>query len=191
SARAPLYDGFERAPRRQRRPGDRGDRGAPPVPLPEIRHAVVVLVGPKVHLGVIQAIAYAKSLRPDFLHAVSVAYDPEQRNRLDAQWARFEIDVPLDVIDSPYREINRPVLEYVERLDERGSSDVVTVVIPEPGVRGGCQQSLHTKTALGLKARLLSREGTVVTSVPAHVLDHGGMRSPVPPSQSRATAPER
>ncbi len=152
----------------------------PPVKVPEIRHTVVVLVGPKIHLGVIQAIAYAKSLRPDFLHAVSVAYDREQAEELSVQWARFEIDIPLDVLDSPYREINRPVLQYVEELDKRWSSDVVTVVIPELVVRRWWQQLLHNQTALWLKARLLFREGTVVTSVPSHVVHSGATMTAVP-----------
>jgi hypothetical protein len=159
---------------------DRALSVEPGIKIPEIQHTVVVLVGPKVHLGVIEAIAYAKSLRPDFLHAVSVAYEPDQADRLRAQWERFEIDAPLDVLDSPYREINRPVLEYVEELDRRWSSDVVTVVIPELVVRRWWQQLLHNQTALWLKARLLFREGTVVTSVPSHVLDSGRARTPVP-----------
>jgi amino acid transporter len=159
---------------------DRALRVEPGITIPEIRHTVVVLVGPKVHLAVIQAIAYAQSLRPDFLHAVSVSYDTEQADRLVDQWARFGFDIPLDVLDSPYREITRPVLEYVEELDKRWSSDVVTVVIPELVVRRWWQQLLHNQTALWLKARLLFREGTVVTSVPAHVLESGRARTAVP-----------
>jgi amino acid transporter len=152
----------------------------PGIKVPEIQHTVVVLVGPKVHLGVIEAIAYAKSLRPDFLHAVSVAYEPDQADQLRGQWQRFEIDVPLDVLESPYREINRPVLEYVEELDRRWNSDVVTVIIPELVVRRWWQQLLHNQTALWLKARLLFREGTVVTSVPSHVLGSGRAKTPIP-----------
>jgi amino acid transporter len=159
---------------------DRALSVEPGITIPEIRHTVVVLVGPKVHLAVIQAIAYAQSLRPDFLHAVSVSYDTEQADRLVDQWARFGFDIPLDVLDSPYREITRPVLEYVEELDKRWSSDVVTVVIPELVVRRWWQQLLHNQTALWLKARLLFREGTVVTSVPAHVLESGRARTAVP-----------
>ncbi len=159
---------------------DRALTVEPGIKIPEIRHTVVVLVGPKVHLGVIQAIAYAKSLRPDFLHAVSVSYDAEQAEALRTQWERFEIDVPLDVLESQYREITRPVLDYVEELDRRWSSDVVTVVIPELVVRRWWQQLLHNQTALWLKARLLFREGTVVTSVPAHVLESGRARTAVP-----------
>ena len=160
---------------------ERAMRVEPGIKLPEIRHTVVVLVGPKVHLGVIQSLAYAKSLQPDFLHAVSVSYDPEQADRLREQWERFDFDVPLDVVDSPYREINEPVLEYLDELDQRSSSDVVTVIIPELVVHHWWQQLLHNQTALWLKVRLLFREGTVVTSVPSHVLEEGKIKGPIPP----------
>jgi hypothetical protein len=161
---------------------DRAMRVEPGIKLPEIQHTVVVLVGPKVHLGVIQSLAYAKSLQPDFLHAVSVSYDPEQADRLREQWERFDFDVPLDVVDSPYREINEPLLEYLDQLDRRSSSDVVTVIIPELVVHHWWQQLLHNQTALWLKVRLLFREGTVVTSVPSHVLEEGTIKGPIPPT---------
>ena len=167
---------------------DRAISVQPGIKLPEIQHTVAVLVGPKVHLGVIQALAYAKSLHPDFLHAVSIAYDHDGAERLREQWERFDLDIPLDVIDSPFREITEPLLEYLEQLDERWSSDVITVIIPELVVRHWWQQLLHNQTALWLKARLLFREGTVVTSIPSHVLEHGEIRSAIPPS---ATAERR
>lgn len=152
----------------------------PEVVIPAIKHTVVVLVGERVHLGVVQAIAYAKSLSPEFLHAVTVTYDADDADRRREQWERFHLDVPLDVIDSPYRELTRSVLEYVEELERRWESDVVTVIIPELVVRRWWQQLLHNQSALWLKGRLLFREGTVVTSLPAHVLDGGQAKTPVP-----------
>ena len=84
------------------------------------------------------------------------------------------------------------MLDYVEELEQRWSSDVVTVVIPELVVRRWWQQLLHNQTALWLKARLLFREGTVVTSVPAHVLESGRARTAFPaaggPDAARATS---
>ena len=163
----------------------------PGIKLPDIQHTVVVLVGPKVHLGVIQALAYAKSLDPDFLHALSIANDPDQGDRLREQWSRFDLDIPLDVVDSPFQEITDPVLEYLDRLDERWRSDVITVIIPELVVRHWWQQLLHNQTALWLKVRLLFREGTVVTSIPSHVLDHGDVRRPIQPTSTAERPPAR
>ena len=152
----------------------------PDVVIPPIKHTVVVLVGERVHLGVLQAIAYAKSLHPQFLHAVSVVYEPEDADNRRAQWERFHLEVPLDVIDSPYRDLTGPVIEYVDKLDERWDSDVVTVIIPELVVRRWWQQLLHNQSALWLKGRLLFREGTVVISMPTHVLDPGEVKHPMP-----------
>ncbi len=161
------------------------------IKLPEIRNTVVVLVGPKVQLAVIQALAYAKSLRPDFLQAVSVASDRDQAERLREQWDRFDLDIPLEILESPFREITDPVLEYLDELDARWSSDVVTVIIPELVVHHWWQQLLHNQTALWLKARLLFREGTVVTSVPAHVIEEGKIRSLIPPAATADSSAAR
>lgn len=163
----------------------------PDIAIPPIKHTVVVLVGERVHLGVLQAIAYAKSLHPQFLHAVSVAYDPEDADLRREQWRQFHLDVPLDVIDSPYRELTGPIIEYLDELDRRWASDVVTVIIPELVVRRWWQQLLHNQSALWLKGRLLFREGTVVTSVPAHVLDEGEARTPMPIRRRRRPRRER
>ena len=76
---------------------------------------------------------------------------------------------PLDIVSSPYRELTRPVLEFVEELDSKWSHDVVTVVVPEFVVHHWWDQLLHNQSALLLKGRLLFRKGTVVTSIPSHV----------------------
>ena len=130
-------------------------------------HLVVVLVG-SVHRGVLEAIQYARSLAPERLLAVSVVTDHDEQERLVQDWADHEIPVPLHTIASPYREITRPVLEYLDELDAESPDDVITVIIPE-FVTDWKQQWLHNQTALALKARLLYRPNTVVTSVPVIV----------------------
>jgi amino acid transporter len=147
----------------------RAIRVEPGAKLPVVRHTVAVLVGPEVHRGVVQAIAYAKSLRPEHLFAVSVTLDEQQEAYLRRRWDDFGFDVPLETIGSPYREITRPVLQWLDDLDARWDYDVITVVIPEFVVRHWWEQLLHNQSALWLKARLLFRKGTVVTSVPSHV----------------------
>ena len=74
--------------------------------------------------------------------------------------------MPLKVLDSPYREITRPVLEYVKRLRRKSPRDVVTVFIPEYVVGHWWEQLLHNQSALRLKSRLLFQPGVMVTSVP-------------------------
>jgi hypothetical protein len=135
---------------------------------PRLNHTVVVLVG-GVHRGVLEAIAYARSLHPNHLVAVTVVADEEEQARIAKQWDEYDIDVPLDIVYSPYRELSRPILRFIDEIDARWDNDIVTVLIPEFVVHKWWEQILHNQTALFLKGRLLFREGVVVTSVPYHV----------------------
>lgn len=127
-------------------------------------HFVVVLIG-SVNQGALQAIEYAKSLRPDRLIALSVIQDEDDQRRLEDDWARFEIDIELNTVNSPFRDLTEPVLQRINELDDEDSDDLITVVIPE-FVTKVRSQWLHNQSALALKARLLYRPNTVVTSVP-------------------------
>ena len=132
------------------------------------QNTVIVLVG-RVHKGVLQALTYAKSLNARHLVAVSVVTDDEEDAEINRQWAEFGIDVPLETVFSPYRELHRPLTQFIDELDARYANDIVTVVIPEFVVKHWREHLLHNQSALFLKARLLFRKGTVVTSVPYHV----------------------
>ena len=133
-----------------------------------MNHTVVVLVG-SIHRGVLEALAYAKSLAPNHLVAVSVASDEEEQERIEKAWSERNLDIPLEIIHSPYRELTRPILRFVDELDSRYENDIVTVVIPEFVVDSWWGHLLHNQSALFLKGRLLFRKGTVVTSVPYHL----------------------
>ncbi|HEX9506322.1 MAG TPA: APC family permease [Acidimicrobiia bacterium] len=133
-----------------------------------MNHTVVVLVS-GVHRGVLEALAYARSISPNHLVAVSVVSDEEEQERLERAWSEFEIDVPLEIVYSPYRELTRPILRYVDELDARWDNDIITVLLPEFVVRHWWGNLLHNQTALLLKGRLLFRKGTVVTSLPYHL----------------------
>jgi hypothetical protein len=133
-----------------------------------MNHTVVVLVG-GVHRGVLEALAYARSINPNHLVAVSVVSDEEEQARMEDQWEEFGIEVPLEIVYSPYRELTRPILRYIDELDARWENDVITVLLPEFVVRHWWGNLLHNQTALLLKGRLLFRKGTVVTSLPYHL----------------------
>lgn len=135
---------------------------------PRMNHTVVVLVG-TVHKGVLSALAYARSLAPNHLVAVSIVAEDGDQERIEQQWADYQIDVPLEIINSPYRELSGPVLRYIDDIDARWNNDVVTVIIPEFVVSHWWGHLLHNQSALLLKGRLLFRKGTVVTSVPYHL----------------------
>jgi amino acid transporter len=133
-----------------------------------MNHTVVVLVS-GVHRGVLEALAYAQSLNPNHLVAVSVVSNEDDQARLERAWEDFHIDVPLEIVYSPYRELTRPILRYVDELDARWENDIITVLLPEFVVRHWWGNLLHGQSALLLKGRLLFRKGTVVTSLPYHL----------------------
>ncbi|MEU1080302.1 APC family permease [Streptomyces sp. NPDC005908] len=127
-------------------------------------HSVVLIS--KVHRPTLRALAYAKLLRSDTLEALSVNVDAEETRALREEWERRGIDVPLKVLDSPYREVTRPVIEYVKSLRAQSPRDVVSVIIPEYVVGHWYEHFLHNQSALRLKGRLLFTPGVMVTSVP-------------------------
>jgi amino acid transporter len=140
---------------------------------PPMNHTVVVLVG-GIHRGVLDALAYAKSLNPSHLVAVTVVSDEEEQDRIERIWADRNIEVPLEIVYDPYRELTRPLLRYIDEIDARWDNDIITVVIPEFVVDHWWGHLLHNQTALMLKGRLLFRKGTVVTSLPYHLREPSG-----------------
>jgi amino acid transporter len=135
--------------------------------LPSRNHAVVLVSS--LSVPTVRALDYARSIRPHSLQAVSVAVDPDAANRLVDVWARNRIDIPLVSISSPYRDLSRPLIDYVRRLRGDNENDVVTVVIPEFVVTRWWEQLLHGQSALLLKLALLREPGVVVTNVPWHL----------------------
>ena len=134
-----------------------------PVPLPSRNHAIVLVS--KVHSPTLRALAYARATRPHNLTALTVSVDPEESRALQAAWDARDLPVPLTIIDSPYREITRPVLDHVRAIRLSSPRDVVTVFIPEYVVGHWWEQLLHNQSALRLKGRLLFQPGVMVTSV--------------------------
>ncbi len=132
--------------------------------LPSRTHSIVLVS--KLHLPTKRAIAYARATRPDTLEAITVNVDEPDTRALVREWERSDISVPLKVIESPYREITKPVVDYVKRLRKDSPRDVVTVFIPEYVVGRWWEQLLHNQSALRLKGRLLFEPGVMVTSVP-------------------------
>jgi hypothetical protein len=132
--------------------------------LPARNHAIVLVSG--LNRAAVRALGYARATRPDVLEAVTVNVDDKDTRGLTKAWEDRGVPVPLKVIESPYREITRPVLEYVRRIRTDNPRDVVTVFIPEYVVGRWWEQLLHNQSALRLKGRLLFQPGVMVTSVP-------------------------
>lgn len=132
--------------------------------LPSRVHAIVLVS--HLHRPTMRAIAYARASRPQVLEALTVAVDGEDATALRAQWEKMDLPVPLRVLDSPFREITRPVITYVRSVRRESPRDLVVVYIPEYVVGHWWEQILHNQSALRLKGRLLFTPGVVVASVP-------------------------
>ncbi|GAA2152329.1 APC family permease [Humibacillus xanthopallidus] len=132
--------------------------------LPSHVHAIVCIS--KVHKPTMRALAYARASRPSYLEAVTVDVDPEETQALLDEWDKRDIPVPLKVLASPYRQITKPVLDYVRSIRSGNPRDLVTVYLPEYVLGRWWEQILHNQSALRLKARLLFTPGVMVVSVP-------------------------
>ena len=134
------------------------------VTLPARVHAIVLVS--KIHKPTLRAIAYARATRPSTLEAVTVAVDAEETEKFEQEWNRRKIPVTLTVLHSPYREITRPILDYVRSIARQSNRDLITIYIPEYVVGKWWEQLLHNQSALRLKGRLLFTPGVMVVSVP-------------------------
>jgi len=134
---------------------------------PPLRHTVLVLVG-DLHKGVVQALQYAKTLSPD-AKAVYVETDPQLTRKLEEKWGKWGCGLPLVVLDSPYRSLLGPFLDYLDHVQRQGEHHMVTIVIPEFIPARWWQHLMHNQTALLIKGALLFRKNVVVTDVPYHL----------------------
>ena len=156
--------------------------------LPSRVHSIVLVS--KLHRPTLRALAFAKAARPYTLAAVTVDVDADESDALQAEWDRRDIPVPLKRLASPYREITRPILQYVRDIRRQSPRDVVMVYIPEYVVGHWWEHFLHNQSALRLKGRLLFTPGVMVTSVPYQLLSsqavaEGDERDALVPGQVR------
>jgi len=139
--------------------------------LPSRNHAIVLVS--KLHMPTFRALSYARATRPDVLEAITVNVDDTEPRQLVHKWQDSDMTVPLKVVASPYREVTRPVLDYVKRVSKEAPRTVVTVFIPEYVVGHWWEQALHNQSALRLKTRLLYMPNVMVTSVPWQLSSSG------------------
>ncbi|WP_406731345.1 APC family permease [Streptomyces sp. NBC_01794] len=163
--------------------------------VPPSRVLAIVLVS-TIHKPTLRALAYARAFRPDRLEALTVAVDRDASIALQRQWEDYGIEVPLKVLDSPYREITRSVVEYVRSIRRESPRDVVAVFIPEYVVGHWWENLLHNQSALWLKSRLLFTPGVMVTSVPWQLTssaraDHPAARAPGAVRRGEPTTPQK
>jgi amino acid transporter len=136
-------------------------------PEPVGRHVVMVPIG-GIQRAVVQALQYARTLSAD-VRAVYVDIDPAATATLRQNWPEWGQHVDLVVLESPYRSLMEPLLEYIEQVQREDPSGYVTVILPEFVPKRLWQHLLHNQHALLIKGALLFKPNVVVTSVPFHL----------------------
>jgi hypothetical protein len=137
------------------------------VNLPCRIHAIVPVS--RLQMPTLQALAFARATHPHVLIAVTVQVDEQETRALVEEWNDRHIPVPLTIINSHYRDVTTPLLEYIRDVRRDSPRDVVCIFIPEYVVGHWWEHLLHNQNALRLKARLLFTPGVMVTNVPYHL----------------------
>lgn len=132
--------------------------------LPSRVRAVIMVQ--EVNKPTMRAVNFARATRASSIEAVTVSIDEAETRRIVEEWDAQDLDVPLKVIASPYREVTGPFLNYVKGIRSDNPRDVVCVYIPEYVVGHWWEQILHNQTGLILKTRLNFMQGVMTTSVP-------------------------
>lgn len=131
--------------------------------VPQYRAAYLLLV-PRLHRGVLKALGYAQASARD-VRALHVTLDYESSKRLKEDWAKFGVDMPLVILDSPYRSLVEPVLDYIDQMIAEDPDLMVTVIVPQAVPKLWMQGLLHNNAAVGLKLALGTRRNVVITNV--------------------------
>jgi hypothetical protein len=140
------------------------------VPQATISRHVLVLTVSEVTRPTLEALEYAKQLGPDGLHCVHVDVDEQQRVRVEGAWREHDLEPELEIIDSPYRGITRPLMRYVRRRRrDEPPGTLINVLLPEFIVPGRLGQLLHNQTGLAIKGIFAAEPDVAVTSVPFHL----------------------
>ncbi|RRR73941.1 MAG: APC family permease [Candidatus Viridilinea halotolerans] len=134
-------------------------------PRPVRRITAIVLVS-GIHKGTLPALELAKALAPDNVTAVYVNLDQEQGERVRARWSEWGCEIPLVILDSPYRSLVTPLLKYVDEIEGRYRDDHMLIVLPEFIPSRWWQNLLHNQTGMLLRTALMFRKGKTVISVP-------------------------
>ena len=132
--------------------------------LPSRVRAVIMVQ--EVNKPTMRAVNFARATRASSIEAVLVSVDDVETRSIVAEWDAQQLEIPLKVIASPYREVTGPFLNYVKGIRSDNPRDVVCVYIPEYVVGHWWERVLHNQTGFILKARLNFMQGVMVTSVP-------------------------
>lgn len=126
--------------------------------------SLTLLLVPRVHKGILHAIQYAQSSAPD-CRALHVTLDAEKAKSVRNDWITFGADMPLVILESPYRSLIEPVIEYIDELRAKEPDMFITVIVPQAVPKHWWQGLLHGNAATAMKWALGSRKNVVITSI--------------------------
>ncbi len=136
------------------------------IPRPKvavITHPAIVIIG-QLHRGTFEALDYARSIADEIV-AIHVDIGSTNREKLQERWQELEGDIPLKILDSPYRSVVEPIVSFVHEFEVQHPGVLSTVIIPTFVPRNWWESFLHNQTALFLKNALRAQKSRVVTTV--------------------------
>jgi amino acid transporter len=131
-------------------------------------HNHVVVLVKSIDRRLVRALQYAKTLRADSLEAVFVDVSSEEGEAFRKKWDQAGFGIKLTIVQSPYREVISPVLEYVRAFPRPTKDHVLTVVVPEYAPQNAADAMLHDQTSFWIKQQLFGEDGVIVADVPYH-----------------------
>jgi hypothetical protein len=137
-------------------------------PVTWTRDSATVVALDRLNRAAIRAIDYAQTVSGD-ITVVHVAEEGDEANEMREKWDKSGIQLPLVIIESPYREVLGPLVNYIEELHRSKGGNTLTVILPEFVPAHWYEIFLHNQTAWRLRAALWSHPGIAVTSVPYHL----------------------
>jgi amino acid transporter len=131
-------------------------------------HNHVIVLVKDIDRRLVRALQYAKTLRADTTEALYIDVTSEQAAEFRARWDRAQMGIRLNVVESPYREVIAPLVDYVRNIPRPSKDHVVTVILPEYAPTNAADAMLHDQTSFWIKQQLFGQEGVIVTDVPYH-----------------------
>jgi amino acid transporter len=126
----------------------------------------VLLLVPRLHKGILQAVTYSKALTDD-VRALHVTLDKKSVKAVKEDWQKFGDDIPLVILESPYRSLVKPIIDYVDETlrEHEGKEHMVTVIVPQAVPKNWLQGFLDSNAAFYLKLALKSKRNVVIANV--------------------------
>jgi amino acid transporter len=131
-------------------------------------HNHVILLVKDIDRRLVRALQYTKSLRADSVEAVFVDVSGEQAVSFRREWDEAGLGIKLTIVESPFREVIAPVLDYVRSFPRPTKDHVVTVIVPEYAPMNAADAMLHDQTSFWIKQQLFGEDGVIVADVPYH-----------------------